>query len=114
MGFAALVVLALAAGADRPPPVGFVVVPIMAAALVFVVAAALPRWRAGKGFTGCFSWRGPLLQGAAAGLAVWLLTLALPFGGEPTVDPTLGQYLIGAAVMAVLGAVCASVLAALA
>lgn len=114
VGFGVVVVAVLAAGADRPPPAGFLVVPVMSSGLVFAVAGALPRWRLSKGCVSCFSWRGPMVQGALTGLALWLLMLALPFGGEPTIDPTLGSYLIGASVLAMLGAVCASVLAAIA
>lgn len=101
-------------GADRPPPPGFLVVVLMAAALVVLIAFAMPRWRAVKGLPECNRVRGPAGQGAAVGLALWLLALLLPFSGEPSVELTVADHLVSGALAASIGALVATVLARIA
>ncbi len=101
-------------GADKPPPPGFAVVAIMAAALAVLVAFALPRWRAAKSLPRRDEACGPAVQGALVGIALWAVAVLLPFTGEPTVNPGFADYAIGAAVAASVGAAAAALLARLA
>jgi hypothetical protein len=101
-------------GADKPPPPGFAVVAIMAAALTALVAFALPRWRTTKALPERGKAPGPAVQGALVGTALWAAAVLLPFTGEPTINPGFADYVIGAALAASLGAVVAALLARLA
>lgn len=104
------VVLVAFLGADKPPPPGFIAVVVLAMSLVGLVAFVLPRWRAIKAVPQCRSIRGHAAQGAVVGVVYWLLAMALPFAGEPSITPTVLDYLIAAAVAASLGAAAAAIL----
>lgn len=106
----AFVVLVAFLGADKPPPPGFLAVVVLAVSLSGLVAFALPRWRATKAIPQCRSIRGPAAQGALVGLVYWLIALALPMSGEPSITMTPLDYLLAAAVAASLGAAGAMVL----
>ncbi len=101
-------------GADKPPPPGFAVVAVVAAALIALVAFAMPRWRATKARPRRGQVPGPAVQGAHAGAALWATAVLLPFTGEPTITPGYAHYAIGAAVAAALGAATTALLARLA
>lgn len=97
-------------GADKPPPPGFLAVILMALSLVGLVAFALPRWRAVKAVPQCRSIRGHAAQGALVGVVYWLIALALPITSDPSITPTVIDYLIAAAIAASLGAAGAAIL----
>lgn len=97
-------------GADKPPPPGFLLVLAMIISLVLLIAFTMPRWRATKAVPQCRSLRGPGVQGAVAGVAYWLIALALPISGEASITMTPVDYVVAAAVAASLGAAVATVL----
>jgi len=101
-------------GADKPPPPGFLYVIAMAGVVTLLVAFAMPRWRATKALPECRSPRGPTAQGAVVGVGLWLVALAVPGMGEPSIQLTLIDYLVGGALAASLGALGAALLARLA
>jgi uncharacterized membrane protein YccC len=108
----AIVVLALL-GADKPPPIGFLAVVAAAVGLSVAIAMSLPRWRRVSGSR----WRRTgraASEGAATGVALWLIAVLLPFSGEPTISMTVIDHLIGAAVAASLGGLGAALLARIA
>ena len=113
-GVGAFVVAVALLGADRPPPAGFLAVVAMALSLVGLIAVALPRWRATKAVRECRSLRAPAVQGAVVGVSYWLVALALPFTGEPSIALAWSDYVLAAAVAASLGAAGAAVLSRLA
>lgn len=97
-------------GADKPPPIGFIAVVAAAGILSIAIAMTLPRWRRLSGSP----WRRiarPACEGAAVGVALWLIAVLLPFSGEPTISMTVVDYLGGAMVAASLGALGAALLA---
>ena len=105
-----LFVLAMAAGADRPPPPGFVLVIAYGVLLGVVVWRALPLlldlWDA-RG-------AGPAIGRAAlagflAGLALWALTSVISTG-EPSIDVDPAARLIGFTVVGAVGALGATTL----
>lgn len=89
-------------GADRPPPPGFLAVVVVAGALSVLIAFALPRWRAARAPHRLT--RGPAAQGALVGALIWLIFYLLPFSGEPSITPSVGDHLIGVGVSVLLGA----------
>ena len=105
-----LTVIALM-GADWPPPPGFIAVAIGAAILSRLIAFALPRWRHREER---HSIRRPAVEGALVCAVMWLAVVLLPFSGEPTVSPGIGDYLIGGLVAATVGALGAALLASIA
>jgi hypothetical protein len=109
---AVLFVLVMAAGADLPPPPGFVLVIAYGVLLGVVVWRALPLmldlWDA-RGV-------GPVIGRAAlagflAGLALWALTSVISTG-EPSIDVDGTARLIGFTVVGVVGALGATALTA--
>jgi hypothetical protein len=105
-------VLVMAAGADRPPPPGFLLVIGYGLLLAFAVWRALPRllafWDA-RGAGRAMLRAG--LAGFAAGLLLWGLTAAIS-SGEPSIEVDPASRLIGAGVVGVLGALGSVLLAA--
>ncbi len=94
--------LVLLAGADKPPPLGFVWLVLAVAVCSAVVYWRVPTYidwaskrRAGR------HWR-VLLDGAVAGLLI-ALPFAIKGGGEPTVTMRPLDYVIWFAVLAVMG-----------
>jgi uncharacterized membrane protein len=109
---AVLFVLVMAAGADRPPPPGFVLVIAFGVLLGVVVWRALPLlldlWDTrGAGPAICRA----ALAGFLAGLALWALTSVISTG-EPSIDVDPAARLIGFTVVGVVGAFGASALTA--
>ena len=93
----------LYAGADHPPPPGFiwiVLVCLLAALLVYLRVPSYVQWSIGRRKHRLVR---ALLDGLAAGLAFALLALVLPGGGEPTVQPSVADRLIWFAVLGAVG-----------
>jgi hypothetical protein len=94
----------MAAGADRPPPPGFLLVIGYGLLLALAVWRVLPRLLAFWDARGA----GPAtlragIAGFVAGLLLWGLTVVIS-SGEPSVEVDAASRLIGAAVVGVLGA----------
>lgn len=99
-------VLAMAAGADFPPPPGFIVVVMLGVALGAAVGRFLPglleRWdRAGAGSA---LGRAAAI-GLVASLAVWAGIWLLPGGGEPSVTVDTASLMVGFVMVGVAGMV---------
>lgn len=99
----------LYAGADHPPPAGFiwyVLLDAIAAWLVYLRAPTYIRWALA---------RKPLRKlrasrdGASVGLLFATIALLLPGTGEPDVHPSLSDRAIWYAVLAAIGAASAAV-----
>ena len=99
------------AGADHPPPLGFlwlVLLTGLVAAGVYHRTAAYAAWAATRRLHRLLR---VLAEGAAAGLLLGLLTLLLPMGGEPGVPaPGWIEHAIWFVVLAGVGIVNALVL----
>lgn len=107
-----LFVLVMAAGADRPPPPGFLVLVGYGGLLGVLVSRALPHLLELWDTRGA----GPVLArsalgGLLGGLALWALT-GVVSTGEPSVDADVAARLIGFAVVGTMGALGATVLTA--
>ena len=94
VGFFVFWLAVLYAGADHPPPPGFVLLVLLvavAAALVYVRTPTYVDWaatrRAGR------LWR-VLGEGFAVGVLFGVAPVLLPGGGEPSVAPGWGAYLL--------------------
>jgi hypothetical protein len=96
-------VLVLAAGADRPPPPGFIRVVVLAAVLGVLVRVLLPqglaRWSA-AGPRSALARAGAV--GALVSVLIWGAASLAP-GGDPSVDVGTGARIIGLVVACVLG-----------
>lgn len=96
-------VLVLAAGADRPPPPGFVWVVPFAAVLGVTVRLLLPHGLATWSDSGS---RAALARAAAVGALVaamiWAV-LSLASGGEPSIDVGAGARITGLVVACLAG-----------
>lgn len=106
-GFFILWLDILLAGADHPPPRGFVwavVLDLIVAAVVYLRAKIYLNWSFSRK-----RFRVPRasLDGLIAGMAVTLILLLGP-GGEPSVQPTWTDHLILLAIVGILGAINAS------
>ena len=96
--------LVLLAGADKPPPLGFVWIVLAAAVCAIVVFWRIPTyidWQRSQR-SGRF-WR-VILDGFVAGLLV-ALPFALAGGGEPSVTPQASDYVIWFIVVGLMGVV---------
>ena len=96
--------LVLLAGADKPPPLGFVWIVLAVAVCAVVVYWRIPTYidwqrtqRSGR------FWR-VILDGFVAGLLV-ALPFALAGGGEPSVTPQASDYVIWFIVVGLMGVV---------
>ena len=114
LGAAAAVgfVLVMAAGADRPPPPGFILVIAYGVLLAVVVWRGLPPllnlWDARGGWPAIGR---AALVGFLAGLALWALTAVISTG-EPSIKVDAATRLIGFTVVGLVGALGATALAA--
>lgn len=105
VGFFVFWLAVLYAGADHPPPPGFVLLVLLvavAAVLVYVRTPTYVAWaatrRAGR------LWR-VLGEGCAVGALFGVAPLLLPGGGEPSVTPGWEAYLVWFLVLGGVGAV---------
>ena len=81
----------LYAGADDPPPPGFIVLILFDLAAAFAMDIRVRVYLGWHTARGCVRWLRVILEGLAAGLLLAGLTLLLPGGGEPSIpapDPT--------------------------
>jgi hypothetical protein len=93
----------LYAGADHPPPPGFLALVLLDLAAAFVVYLRVPvyaRWSRARRPK---RWLRALFEGVVAGLLVAGLALVLPFGGEPSLQPAAPATLIWFVVVAAVG-----------
>jgi Kef-type K+ transport system membrane component KefB len=94
----------LYAGADHPPPLGFiwlVLLCLLAAGIVYLRVPTYANWSA----TGRrFRLLRVFVDGIVAGLLIALIPLLFDGGGEPDVQPTWVDHMIWFAVLAVVGA----------
>ncbi len=94
----------LYAGADHPPPVGFIWVMLLcliATVLVYFRAPIYASWSA----THCrFRLLRVLLDGTAVGLVFAFITIVFNNGGEPTIQPTGIDTVIWFVVLVFVGA----------
>lgn len=111
VGFGATSALALT-GADWPPPIGFLWLEALLAALAVIVYFRVRSRLA----TGARGRRNPpaAFEGFVAGLVSGLILLLVRSPGEPDITPTSVDNLIGFAVVGLMGAVAAQALWALA
>lgn len=97
--------IVLLAGADHPPPRGFIVVVFLVLISALVVYWRLPyylRWITTRRSKRILIVIGDgLLAGCI--ISLFMLVLSLLYGGEPSVDPGLGDHLIWIAVLSVVG-----------
>lgn len=103
-GFFCVWLAILYAGADHPPPPGFVlliVLDLAAAGGVYVRIPTYVRWsRTRRSHRLLLA----VMDGLAAGLLIALVTQLTPIGGEPSVEPGLMAYVIWYAVLGAVGA----------
>lgn len=109
-GTGLLLLLVLLAGADRPPPPGFLWLVGMVAVLVGAGTVVIPRWWERRQRVG----RARMVvaaaaQGATVGLAVALVIALLPRSGAPEAGPA--GWLIWFALLGFGGAVTAAMVA---
>lgn len=95
------------AGADHPPPIGFLVLVAVLAIISWLVARIVPTyidWSSARR-----PWRKArvLGQGAVGGVLAWGALGLLNRTKEPSVDPGIAHTLLGFAVLAVIAALCA-------
>jgi hypothetical protein len=95
----------LYAGADHPPPPGFLIAILLDLAAAYVVYRRVPVYARRARARRPKRWLLALLEGAGAGLIAAGLVLILPFGGEPSIQRPAPGVLIFLTVMAVAGAV---------
>ena len=100
----------LCAGADHPPPPGFLIVVLIDLVAALVVYRRVPVYAAWAGARRPRRWLRALLEGAVAGLIAAGIALVLPFGGEPSIQRSAIANLGWFAVLAVVGAVNAVVI----
>ena len=94
----------LYAGADHPPPPGFLIVVLIDLVAALVVYRRVPVYAAWARTRRPRRWLRALLEGAAAGLIVAGFALLLPIGGEPSVQRSAPAMLIWFAALAAIGA----------
>ena len=93
----------LYAGADHPPPPGFVAIVFLVGVCALLVYYRVPT------YIGWYRQRKPhrllyvLLDGLVAGAAAGLLVMLLPGGGEPTAVPTVGDRILWFAILGLVG-----------
>lgn len=95
----------LYAGADHPPPPGFLIVVLIDVVAAVAVYRRVPVYAAWARARRPGRWLRALLEGVAAGLLVAGLAWVLPFGSEPSIQRTAPAALIWFAALAAIGAV---------
>lgn len=107
-------VLVMAAGADRPPPPGFLLIVGYAVVLAALIGRLLPHllelWDARGAAAAIVR---AALWGFTGGLALMALTMVVSTG-EPSVDVDAAARLTGFTVVGAVGALCATGLTAVA
>lgn len=93
----------LLAGADKPPPPGFVVIILIDLLSAGVVYWRVPTYMAWSTARRRYRLPQALLEGFVAGLLVALVVMLLPWAGEPSVQPRLVDRLIWFAVVGAVG-----------
>ena len=114
LGFAFAMLLALLAGADKPPPPGFILLVLVLAGLVALGTFVIPTWWATYEARGLA--RTILIasgEGAGLGLGLAIVFSLLP-GGDPTAIPTFADLLVWLAVVTGTGAVVGAIVGAIA
>ena len=94
----------LLAGADSPPPPGFLAVVLIDLAAAFVVYWRVPVYVAWAETRRPRRWLRAAVDGSVAGVFIAGLALLLPFGGEPSIRRSATDVLIWCAVLAAVGA----------
>jgi len=106
LGFFIFWLVILYAGADHPPPPGFLIVVLFDLLAAMGVYFCVPAYAAWSRAHRPHHLLRVAAEGAAAGLLLGLITLLLPLGGEPTVpSPGRIEYLIWFIVLAGVGAI---------
>ena len=93
----------LYAGADHPPPPGFVLLilfDLLAALLVYLRVPTYINWSNDRTKHRFFY---VILDGLAAGFGFALLAIFLPASGEPGVNPSVADYLIWFTILGAIG-----------
>jgi len=94
----------LYAGADHPPPVGFlwvVLLDLVCAGFVYLRVPTYVAWSAARSSG---RWLRAFFDGLVAGLVIALVTMVLNPNGEPSVQPTWIDRTIWLGVLATVGA----------
>jgi hypothetical protein len=94
----------LYAGADHPPPPGFVVLVLIDGAAAFVVYRRVAVYAAWSQARRPQRWLWAAIDGIVAGLFIAGLTLLLPFGGEPSIRRAAPAVLTWCGALAAVGA----------
>lgn len=92
------------AGADHPPPPGFLRVVLLDLAAAFVVYWRVPVYAGWSHARRPRRWLRALFEGVGAGLIVASLTFVLSLGGEPSVQRSAPATVIWFVVVALVGA----------
>ncbi len=100
----------LFAGADRPPPPGFLALVLIDLGAAFVVYRRVLVYVAGSRTRRPQRWLRALLDGIVAGLVIAGLVLLLPFGGEPSNRVSATAFVLSFGALAAVGAVNALVI----
>lgn len=96
--------IVLYAGADHPPPPGFLALVLLdlgAACVVYLRVPVYARWSRARRPR---RWLRALFEGVVAGLLVAGLALVLPFGGEPSIRRSAPAIAVWFVVLTLVGA----------
>jgi hypothetical protein len=94
----------LYAGADHPPPPGFLVLVLIDGAAAFVVYRRVAVYAAWSQACRPQRWLWAAIDGIVAGLVIAGMTLLLPFGGEPSIRRSAPAVATWFGVLASVGA----------
>ena len=94
----------LYAGADHPPPPGFIALVLVDLVAAFVVYRRVPVYVAWARARRPRRWLRALLEGVVAGLIAAGLAWVFPFGGEPSIERSTTAGLPWLAVVTTIGA----------
>jgi len=103
--FFAFWLVVLYAGADHPPPAGFVWFILLDAVAAWFVYIRMPTYIQWVHARVPYRWLRAVLDGAGVGVLFATIALLLPGGGEPDVHPTLQDRVIWYAVLAMVGVI---------
>jgi hypothetical protein len=104
IGFFVFWLVVLYAGADHPPPTGFVwavLLDAIAAWLVYLRVPSYMRWALDRK---SYRWLRVVRDGVAVGLLFATIPLLVPGTGEPDVHPTFQHRVVWYLVLAAVGA----------